>query len=91
MFPTGACFVTADSLPFSTRVNRCAIRFSSMAILKLSNWSACRYIRSDLGRLGAKYDCVVIGGLSLFKMSLYPKDFCGSKWRKVLGKKSTSL
>ena len=30
------------------------VRFSSMAILKMSNWSAC-YIHSDLGPLGAKY------------------------------------
>ena len=89
---TLACFSQAHALShaFSARVDCCAVRFSSMAMPKLSNWSACRYIRSDLGSLGAKY-YVVIREVSSFKMVLYPKDLCGSKWRKVLGEESTSL
>ena len=47
--------VHALSHAFSARVDCCALWFSSMAMLKLSNWSACCYIRSDLGPSCAKY------------------------------------
>ena len=71
-----ACFPQAHALShaFLALVDGFAVRFSSMAMLELSNCSTCRYIRSDLGPLGTKY-------VSLFAkcrysmMSLYPKDF----------------
>ena len=46
---TLACFSQTHPLShaFSARVGWCAVRFSSMAMLKLSNWSVCRYIRSN--------------------------------------------
>ena len=49
-----------------------------MVILKLSNWSACHYIRSDLGPSGAK--CVIIG-----EVSLYPKAFVWQQTEKCSG------
>ena len=54
---TLACFSQAHALSFafSTRPEWCTVWFSSMAILKLSNWSACRYIHSGLGPSGMKY------------------------------------
>ena len=88
---TLACFSQAHALSHAVlaRVDWCAVRFSSMAMLKLSNWSTC-YIRSDLGPSGAKYvllfaKCRYSSCRSTWRM------LCGSKWRNVLGKKSTSL
>ena len=54
---TLACFsrVHALSHAFLARVDWFTVRFSSMAMLKLSNWSTCRYIRSDLEPPGVKY------------------------------------
>ena len=65
------------------------MRFPSMAMLKLSK-RACRFIRSDLGPLSAKY--VLLFAKSRYLRCRYTRRIlCGSKWRKVLGKKSTSL
>ena len=73
---TLACFSQARALShgFLARVDWFAVRFSSMAMLKLSNWSTCRYIRSDLGPLGTKY-------VSLFRSVvtqdvIIPEGFC---------------
>ena len=63
---------------------------SSIVMLKLSNWRACSCIRSDLGPSGAKYvlffvKCRYLGCRYILR------SLCGSKGRKVLGKKSTLL
>ena len=80
----------ALSHAFSARVDCCAMRFSSMAMLKQSNWSACRYIRNDLGPSGTKY--VLLFGECRYSRCRYTRRIlCGSKWRKALGKKSTSV
>ena len=53
-------------------------------MLKLSNCSTCRYIRSDLGPLGTKY-------VSLFakcrssRCRYTRRILCGSKWTKPFG------
>ena len=59
-----------------------------MATLKLSNWSTCRYIRSDLGPLAAKY--VLLFAKCRYSRCRYTRRvLCGSKWRKVLGEKGS--
>ena len=86
-----ACFSQAHALShaFSAQVDQCAVQFSSMATLKLSNWSACRYIRSDLGPSRANY--VLLFAKRRYSRCRYTRrNLCGSKWRKVLGKKSAS-
>ena len=53
----------SPEIPSIIRRGLCAVRFTPMAMIKLSSWSACRCIRSDLGHSGAKY------------VSLYQKEF----------------
>ena len=77
-------------LALSARVNGCTALFSSMAMLQLSNWSACRYLRSDLGHSGAKY-VLLLAKCRYSRCCDTRRILCGSKWRRVLGKKSMSL
>ena len=61
---------------------------SSMAILKQSNWSACQYVRSDLGPLSAKY-VSALAKCCYSRCRYTRRMLCSSKWRKVLGKMSS--
>ena len=53
----------SPEIPSIIRRGLCAVRLAAMAMRKLSNWSACRCIRMDLGHSGAKY------------VALYQKEF----------------
>ena len=48
-----------------------------MAILKLSNWSACRYIHSDLGPSGTKHVSLLVKCCySIIQDVVIPEGFC---------------